>query len=181
MIEYVWVIPLLPLLGVVINTFFGEMLPRKVAAWLAAGLVGIGALLSLGVIADIYSRGEEFTGATVELYRWMTAGDFSVNVAFFVDQLSALMLIVVTGVGFLIHAYSIGYMAHDEGIRRFFIYLNLFIFAMLMLVLGDNYLLMFLGWEGVGLCSYLLVSFWFTDPNNAAAGNKAFVVNRIGD
>ncbi len=181
MIDYVWVIPLLPLLGVLINTFFGRRLPPKTAAWLAAGLVGLGALMSLGIIFEIRGSGEEFFGARVSLYEWMTAGTFSVNFGFFVDQLSALMLMVVTGVGFLIHMYSIGYMEHDEGIRRYFVYLNLFIFAMLMLVLGDNYLVLFLGWEGVGLCSYLLISFWYTDPHNAYAGKKAFIVNRIGD
>ncbi|MGB0385950.1 MAG: NADH-quinone oxidoreductase subunit L [Ardenticatenaceae bacterium] len=178
MIEYVWLIPMLPLLGVILNTFFG--LPRKLAAWLATGLVGIGALLSAGIIVDILGR-PGFHGVTVPLYSWMTVGDFSVNIAFYVDELSALMLMVVTGVGFLIHMYSIGYMDHDPGIRRYFVYLNLFIFAMLMLVLGDNYLLLFLGWEGVGLCSYLLISFWYTDLKNAEAGKKAFVVNRIGD
>jgi len=180
MIQFVWLIPMLPLLGVIINLFFGEMLPRKLSAWLATGLVGIGALLSAGIIFEITGR-PDFHGETVELYRWMTVGDFSVNIAFYVDQLSALMLMVVTGVGFLIHMYSIGYMDHDPDIRRYFIYLNLFIFAMLMLVLGDNYLLLFLGWEGVGLCSYLLISFWYTDLKNAEAGKKAFIVNRIGD
>lgn len=181
MIEYVWIIPMLPLLGVIINVFYGQLLPRKVSAWVATGLVGIAAALSLAIIFEILGMGEGFHGETVLLYRWITAGSFSVNIAFFVDQLSALMLMVVTGVGFLIHVYSIGYMEHDEGIRRYFVYLNLFIFAMLMLVLADNYLLLFLGWEGVGLCSFLLISFWYTDPNNAAAGQKAFIVNRIGD
>jgi NADH-quinone oxidoreductase subunit L len=181
MIELVWLVPLLPLLGVIINTFFGNALPRKTVAWIGTGLVGLSALLSLGIIADVYGRGHEYHGTTVTLFRWMTAGDFNVNFAFLVDQLSATMLIVVTGVGFLIHMYSVGYMDHDTDIRRYFIYLNLFIFAMLMLVLGDNYLVLFLGWEGVGLCSYLLISFWFRDPINAAAGKKAFIVNRIGD
>lgn len=180
MIENVWLIPMLPLLGVIINIFFSKILPRKAAAWLATGLVGIAALLSAGIIFDILSR-PGYHGVTVPLYSWMTVGDFSVNVAFYVDELSSLMLMIVTGVGFLIHMYSIGYMDHDPGIRRYFIYLNLFIFAMLMLVLGDNYLLLFLGWEGVGLCSYLLISFWYRDLNNAAAGKKAFIVNRIGD
>jgi NADH-quinone oxidoreductase subunit L len=190
MIQYVWIIPLLPLLGVLINTFFGAALPRKTAAWLAAALVGVGAALSLAIIWDIMGRGEEFHGETITLYRWIQTGveggvgatsPFEVNIAFFVDQLSALMLMVVTGVGFFIHMYSIGYMEHDEGIRRYFVYLNLFIFAMLMLVLGDNYLLLFLGWEGVGLCSYLLISFWYSDLKNSDAGRKAFIVNRIGD
>lgn len=180
MIDYIWIIPLLPLLGVVINTFFGRALPRNTSAWLAAALVGIGAAFSLLLIFQARAEGE-FEGQTVTLYRWMTAGDFTVNIAFWVDQLSLLMTMIVTGVGFFIHMYSIGYMAQDEGIRRYFIYLNLFIFAMLMLVLADNYLLMFLGWEGVGLCSYLLISFWFTDNKNAQAGKKAFIVNRIGD
>lgn len=190
MIQYVWIIPLLPLVGVLINTFFGAALPRKTAAWLAAALVGVGAALSLAIIWDIMGRGEGFHGETITLYRWIQTGLeggagatslFEVNIAFFVDQLSALMLMVVTGVGFFIHMYSIGYMEHDEGIRRYFIYLNLFIFAMLMLVLGDNYLLLFLGWEGVGLCSYLLISFWYSDVKNSDAGRKAFIVNRIGD
>jgi NADH-quinone oxidoreductase subunit L len=194
MIQYVWIIPLLPLLGVLINTFFGAMLPRKTAAWLAAALVGVGAALSLGIIWEIMGItalvGDEWHGETVTLYRWIQTGVeggtgatslFEVNIAFFVDQLSALMLMVVTGVGFFIHMYSIGYMEHDPGIKRYFIYLNLFIFAMLMLVLGDNYLLLFLGWEGVGLCSYLLISFWYNDVKNSDAGRKAFIVNRIGD
>lgn len=189
MIQYVWIIPLLPLLGVLINTFFGAALPRKTAAWLAAALVGIGAALSLGIIWEIRNI-PDFHGQTITIYRWLTTGAeggtgvtqlFNVNIAFYVDQLSALMLMVVTGVGFFIHMYSIGYMEHDPGIRRYFIYLNLFIFAMLMLVLGDSYLLLFLGWEGVGLCSYLLISFWYTDHKNADAGRKAFIVNRIGD
>ncbi len=180
MIQSVWLIPMLPLLGVIINLFFGEMLPRKLSAWLATLLVGAGALLSAGIIFEITGH-PDFHGETISLYRWITVGDFSVNIAFYVDQLSALMLMVVTGVGFLIHMYSIGYMDHDPDIRRYFIYLNLFIFAMLMLVLGDNYLLLFLGWEGVGLCSYLLISFWYTDLKNAEAGKKAFIVNRIGD
>ncbi|MCB0076917.1 MAG: NADH-quinone oxidoreductase subunit L [Anaerolineales bacterium] len=181
MIDLIWLIPLLPLLGVVINTFFGRFLSGKASAWLATLLVGIAAALTLVTIFQVRGLGEEFGGETVTLYRWMTAGDFSVTLSFLVDQLSLLMTMVITGVGFLIHMYSIGYMAHDPGIRRYFIYLNLFVFAMLMLVLGDNYLLMFLGWEGVGLCSYLLISFWFSDTVNADAGKKAFIVNRIGD
>lgn len=180
MIETIWIVPLLPLLGVLINTFFGRFLPGKTAAWLAAALVGGGAAYTLATIFQ-QGIGQAFAGQTVPLYNWIAAGRFSVNAALYVDPLSLLMTMIITGVGFLIHMYSIGYMGHDEGIRRYFVYLNLFIFAMLMLVLADNYLLMFLGWEGVGLCSYLLISFWFTDQKNAEAGKKAFIVNRIGD
>ena len=111
----------------------------------------------------------------------MRVGDFSADVGFLLDPLSAVMILVVTGVGFLIHVYSVGYMAHDASFRRFFLYLNLFTFAMLTLVLADNFLLMFVGWEGVGLCSYLLIGFWYERPSAAEAGKKAFIVNRIGD
>src|SRR5678816_1544322 len=115
------------------------------------------------------------------VYTWIESGLFKVNIAFQVDALTAVMLLIVTGIGFLIHIYSLGYMAHDEGFARFFIYLNLFIFFMLLLVMADNLLLLFVGWEGVGLCSYLLIGFWYRDINNTIAGNKAFIVNRIGD
>ncbi|HLN85272.1 MAG TPA: NADH-quinone oxidoreductase subunit L, partial [Candidatus Limnocylindrales bacterium] len=115
------------------------------------------------------------------VYPWITSGSFQVNLSFQVDALTAVMLLIVTGVGFLIHLYSLGYMAHDDGMVRFFVYLNLFIFFMLLLVMGDNLLILFVGWEGVGLCSYLLIGFWHHDPNNTIAGNKAFIVNRIGD
>src|SRR5262245_46029964 len=114
-------------------------------------------------------------------YTWMKVGDFQVDVGFLLDPLSSVMILVVTGVGFLIHVYSIGYMAHDHSFRRFFLYLNLFMFAMLTLVLANNFLLMFVGWEGVGLCSYLLIGFWYERPSAAEAGKKAFIVNRIGD
>src|SRR5437016_6128868 len=115
------------------------------------------------------------------LYTWFQVGDFSARVSYLLDPLSAVMILVVTGVGFLIHVYSVGYMAHDRSFRRFFLYLNLFMFSMLTLVLADNFLEMFVGWEGVGLCSYLLIGFWYERPAAAAAGKKAFVVNRIGD
>ena len=115
------------------------------------------------------------------VYMWFESGLFKVNVGFQVDALTSIMLLVVTGIGFLIHVYSLGYMSHDEGMVRFFIYLNLFIFFMLLLVMGDNLLLLFVGWEGVGLCSYLLMGFWYQEHTNTIAGNKAFIVNRIGD
>ena len=115
------------------------------------------------------------------VYTWIQSGSFQANLSFQVDALSAVMLLVVTGIGFLIHLYSLGYMGHDDDMVRFFIYLNLFIFFMLLLVMADNLLLLFVGWEGVGLCSYLLIGFWYHDHNNTIAGNKAFIVNRIGD
>jgi NADH-quinone oxidoreductase subunit L len=122
---------------------------------------------------------------TDDLYTWISAGDFHAELSFLLDPLSAVMVLVVTGVGSLIHIYAVGYMdddhREDKGFQRFFVYLNLFTFSMLMLVLGDNLLVMFVGWEGVGLCSYLLIGFWYLDDANAAAGQKAFVVNRIGD
>src|SRR5262249_23238809 len=115
------------------------------------------------------------------LWPWITSGSLQVNFALRLDALSATMILVVTGVGFLIHVYSAGYMAHDEDVARYFAYLNLFTTAMLLLVLGANLLVLFLGWEGVGLCSYLLIGFWYTDDEKASAGKKAFIVNRIGD
>ena len=115
------------------------------------------------------------------LFTWIPAGSFKVDIGFLVDPLSITMCLFITGIGALIHLYSIGYMKGDEKFSKFFLYLNLFVFSMLMLVLGDNLLLTFLGWEGVGACSYLLISFWYTEPANAAAGKKAFVTNRIGD
>lgn len=182
-----WIlIPLLPLLGAVINLFFGQRLPGKNAAWLATAFVGVAAVLALFGIFTLSGLPAEERAVLIPLYRWMSAGDFSVEAAFLIDPLSALMVIVVTGVGFLIHVYSIGYMGHDRDIRRFFIYLNLFIFSMLILVMGANFLVLFVGWELVGLCSFLLIGFWYDQGGrdglgNAWAGNKAFIVNRIGD
>ena len=116
-----------------------------------------------------------------DYFTWIQAGRFQAQFGFMLDHLSGLMILIVTGVGFLIHVYSAGYMAHDEGFYRYFAYLNLFVFFMLTLVLANNYLLMFVGWEGVGLCSYLLIGFWFTRKSAADAGKKAFIVNRVGD
>ena len=115
------------------------------------------------------------------IYTWIESGSFKIAFSLQVDALTAVMLLIVTGIGFLIHVYSLGYMAHDDGMARFFVYLNLFIFFMLLLIMADNLLLLFVGWEGVGLCSYLLIGFWYEDHNNTIAGNKAFIVNRIGD
>jgi NADH-quinone oxidoreductase subunit L len=170
-------IPLIPLLGSVINLFFGRALGNQRAGALASAAVGASFALACYLFWQLPA-----TGIFRDLvYTWIQSGSFQVNLAFQVDALTAVMLLVVTGIGLLIHIYSLGYMGHDADMVRFFIYLNLFIFFMLVLVMGDNLLLLFVGWEGVGLCSYLLIGFWYHDHNNTIAGNKAFIVNRIGD
>jgi NADH-quinone oxidoreductase subunit L len=170
-------IPLIPLIAALINTFFGRIWGKRVSGALACAAVGASFALALYVFGVLPADGL----MRDSLYRWIDSGSFQVNVSFQVDALTVIMLLVVTGIGFLIHLYALGYMEHDEGVVRFFIYLNLFIFFMLLLVMADNLLLLFVGWEGVGLCSYLLVGFWYEDRQNTIAGNKAFIVNRIGD
>jgi NADH-quinone oxidoreductase subunit L len=171
-------IPVLPLLSFLIIGLNYKKLSKSLTAWLACGTVFVSFLLSVVAFLQVKSNGGNIE---VQLFEWIATQKFTIGFSFLVDPLSALMLLVVTGVGFLIHVYSIGYMHHDEGFNRFFAYMNLFVFSMLILVLGSNYLMMFIGWEGVGLCSYLLIGFWFknTDYNNAA--KKAFIMNRIGD
>ncbi len=171
-----WIV-LLPLLACLVNLVLGARLGKRGAGLLACAAVGASFAISLYVFSLLPASGA--FGDT--LYTWIDSGSLQVKVAFRVDALTAVMLLVVTGIGFLIHIYSLGYMGHDEGMVRFFIYLNLFIFFMLVLVMGDNLLLLFVGWEGVGLCSYLLIGYWYRDHQNAIAGNKAFIVNRIGD
>ncbi len=180
MVEYLWLVPALPLAGAAINAVFSRNLPRKWVSAISVGAVGLAFLVALAEFIVMQNAGEHRV-FDVPVYSWIPVGNFQINIAFLLDPLSALMLLVVTGVGFLIHVYSTGYMAEDEGYGRFFTYLNLFVFSMLMLVLADNYLVMYVGWELVGLCSYLLISFWFTRPSAAAAGKKAFVTTRIGD
>ena len=175
---YLWLIPVLPLVGATINGLFGKRFSRQTVLAIALGFSGAAFVMALWIAAQFSSLAlphVEF------LASWIRAGDFQVDFAFYLDQLSLVMLLVVTGVGFLIHIYSVGYMWEEGGFYRFFCYLNLFMFFMLTLVLASNYLLMFVGWEGVGLASYLLVGFWFTKDSAASAGKKAFIVNRIGD
>ncbi len=178
-----WLIPILPLAGCAINGLFGRRFSRKVVSTVA--LLGSGAAFLVAAHTVFYFLHDaahyELLPYTETYGTWLRAGDFSVPFAFMVDQLTLVMLLVVTGVGFLIHIYSVGYMAHEGGYYRFFSYLNLFMFFMLTLVLSNNYLLMFVGWEGVGLASYLLIGFFFLRDSAAAAGKKAFIVNRIGD
>jgi NADH-quinone oxidoreductase subunit L len=182
--NFLWLIPALPLLGAFINGAFGFHLHKrfgeKANTIIGVSLPWISFIIT--VVAFVQLKGaEEGTILTSKLWTWVDVGQFNVNLAFAMDSLSGMMTLIVTFVGSLIHVYSVGYMHKDEGYWRFFCYLNLFMFAMLTLVLGDNLLLMFVGWEGVGLCSYLLIGFWYKDLNNAKAGMKAFVVNRVGD
>ncbi len=174
-------IPGLPLAAVLVNLLLGDRLGKKGTAWLACGAVVAAFALALRAVLQLAALPEHERHLSEVAWTWMRVGTFSVDVAFLLDPLSAVMVLVVTGVGSLIHIYATGYMSHDPSFRRFFLYLNLFMFAMLTLVLADNYLLLFVGWEGVGLCSYLLIGFWYERPSAAEAGKKAFIVNRIGD
>ena len=176
-----WLVPALPLAAVLLNLGLGDRLGKRGTAWLACGAVGVAFLAATRAVLQLASLPEASRSIVQIAYTWMHVGDFSVDVGFLLDPLSSVMILVVTGVGFLIHVYAVGYMAHDPSFRRFFLYLNLFTFAMLTLVLANNFLLMFVGWEGVGLCSYLLIGFWYERPSAAEAGKKAFIVNRIGD
>ncbi|MFI5149838.1 MAG: NADH-quinone oxidoreductase subunit L [Bacteroidia bacterium] len=177
-VDYVWLIPLFPLLGFLITGLVNRSLSKGLT-----GLVACGALAGSFLISLLIFLEENHTHAShsVVLFDWISSGSFHSSFAFLVDPLSSLFLMIITGVGLLIHIYSVGYMHDDDGFRRFFSYLNLFIFFMLLLVLGDNYLIMFVGWEGVGLCSYLLIGFWFKNPAFNDAAKKAFIMNRIGD
>ena len=180
MLDAIWLIPLLPLAGAAVNLFLGKRL-GKAAGWLAAGLVAAGFVVAVAALFDLLSLPADQRVHVVDAFDWISVGSFSVDVAFRADPLSMTMTLVVTGVGALIHMYAIGYMEHDPRFGTFFAYMNLFVFFMLMLVLADNYLLLYLGWEGVGLCSYLLIGFWFDRPAASSAAKKAFVTTRIGD
>jgi NADH-quinone oxidoreductase subunit L len=182
-------IPLLPLAAAVIHGLclglWRRRLPPLATILISCGSVGLSFLLSFVALLELTNLPPETRRLHDDLFTWIGTGSFSAEAALLLDPLSAVMILVVSGVGFLIHIYSIGYMAGDEredaGFQRYFAYLNLFTFSMLVLVLADNLLLMFLGWEGVGLCSYLLVGFWYSDDWNAYCGSKAFIVNRLGD
>ena len=183
MLEYLWLVPALPLLGFFALFVTEGKLPDRLVAVIGAGSVGLAALVALGAGVEFVQSGE--TSYAQSLWTWMAVGNFTPSITLYLDPLSLVMTGVITGVGFLIHLYATGYMWKDheepEGYSRFFAYMNLFVFAMLMLVLGDNLLVLFLGWEGVGLCSYLLIGFYHRDPENGYAARKAFVVTRVGD
>lgn len=181
MLPWLWLVPALPLLGAIVNGVGAGRLPRKVVSAIGTGTVGLSLLIALGCFRDLLAMEPEARRFGVTLFTWVQSGDFTAPVRFALDPLGAVMMLVVTGVGFLIHVYSTGYMGHEKAYGRYFAYLNLFTFSMLTLVLADNFLLLFLGWEAVGLCSYLLIGFWYQRPAAAEAGKKAFVVNRIGD
>ncbi len=181
MADYLFLVPLLPLIGFLINGLLIGRMPKPLISLVACGTVGLSFLLSCSLFFELKALAPEARQIGQTLFPWISADLFHVDVAFLLDPLSAVMILVVSGVGFLIHIYSIGYMAHDPGYGRYFAYLNLFMFAMLTLVLADNMLLMFVGWEGVGLCSYLLIGFWYEKKSASDAGKKAFIVNRIGD
>jgi NADH-quinone oxidoreductase subunit L len=179
--ELFWLIPLIPGASAFILAVFGKWLPKKVVSWQACLSVFASFLLSLVSFFGLLKVSPESLPVIKTLFHWIQSGSFKADLSFQLDPLSSIMTLVVTGVGFLIHVYSVGYMAHDKGYKRYFTYLNLFTFAMLTLVMGANLVLMFVGWEGVGLCSYLLIGFWFEKHSAATAGKKAFIVNRIGD
>ncbi|MEJ5961203.1 NADH-quinone oxidoreductase subunit L [Pedobacter immunditicola] len=179
MIDLVWLVPLIPLLGFIINGLGRDTLSKNLIGFIGSGVIFLSFALSLGIFFELGASANK--SHEVFLFDWFSAGDLHIPFSFLVDPLSSMMLLIITGVGFLIHIYSIGYMHSDAGFGKFFSYLNLFIFFMLLLVLGSNYLIMFIGWEGVGLCSYLLIGFWYTNSSYSSAAKKAFVMNRIGD
>lgn len=174
-------IPALPLLSFLILMLFGGKISRKVTGWIGAGSIGIAALLTMVAGINLINALPGLKSYTLIIWQWIHAGNLNVDIAFSLDSLSLVFCFVITFVGFLIHIYSIGFMAKDEGYRRYFAYMNLFVGSMLILVLADNILLMYLGWEGVGLCSYLLIGFWYKEPDNGTAARKAFIITRIGD
>jgi NADH-quinone oxidoreductase subunit L len=178
-LDILWIIPLLPLLGAAINGFFGKNWRNKIVNTVALSATGFSFLAALEAVREFFEQGQKFVHK--EFFDWIVAGSFRAGFDLQMDQLTVIMVLVVTGVGFLIHIYSTGYMSHEGGYYRFFSYLNLFMFFMLILVLAANYVLLFVGWEGVGLASYLLFGFYFLKKSASDAGKKAFIVNRIGD
>jgi len=180
-LDNLWIIPLLPLLGSAVNGLFGSKWPKKIVDGVAVGSTGLSFLCALEAVREFFQLSPEQIPWVKQYFSWIAAGNFRAGFDLQIDQLTVVMVLVVTGVGWLIHIYSMGYMAHEGGYYRFFSYLNLFMFFMLILVLAANYVLLFVGWEGVGLCSYLLIGFYFLKKSAADAGKKAFIVNRIGD
>src|SRR5678815_5586533 len=190
-LDLIWLIPLFPAAGFAINGIFGKRMPKTTVATIAAGAVLISFLFAAGAVYQLSQLPEHERSHVVKVYEWINAGPavttegkatrFIIDWSFLLDPLSSIMVLVVTGIGFLIHVYSAGYMHEEDGFYRFFAYLNLFMFSMLTLVLGSNYVMMFIGWEGVGLCSYLLIGYYFLKKSAGDAAKKAFVVNRVGD
>ena len=181
MIELVWLIPVFPLIGFLINGLLSRNLPEKAIGWIGSLSVFASFVVALLIFLEVLGLAPESRSVQKVVYTWMLSGDLSVPIGFLVDPLSMVMMMVVSGVGFIIHVYSIGYMHGELGFRRYFAYLNLFVFNMLILVCANNFLLMFVGWEGVGLCSYLIIGYYYEKQSASDAGKKAFVVNRVGD
>ena len=178
MANLIWIIPALPFAGALILILAGSRMSRLLVSGIGAGSVGVAAILSFWLGLEMIFTHPPGTAYHQELWTWFNVAGFAPAIAFHLDALSMVFLFVITFVGFLIHLYSTGYMAEDEGFARFFAYLNLFVGSMLVLVLADNLLLLYLGWEGVGLCSYLLIGFWYTEPTNGYAARKAFIITR---
>ena len=179
MLDLLWLVPTIPLVGFLILTLTQGKLPEIPAGVVGAGSIGLSFLVALLIGIDFLSSEE--LAYTQTLWTWISVGDFEAGFSLYLDGVSLVMMFIITGIGFLIHVYATGYMHDDPSFARFFSYMNLFVAAMLILVLGDNLLLLFMGWEGVGLCSYLLIGFWYTDTNNGYCARKAFVVTRVGD
>ncbi len=179
MIKLVALIPFFPLVGFMLNGLFGKKISKSLSGIIASASVLSSFIVAILVFFELNASTQK--SHIVNVFSWINSGSLRIPFEFLVDPLSSLFLLIITGIGFLIHLYSIGYMHDDEGFARFFTYLNLFVFFMLLLVLGNNYLIMFVGWEGVGLCSYLLIGFWFKNTAYNNAARKAFVMNRIGD
>lgn len=179
MYQLAWLIPLMPLLGFTLIGILNKRLPVSLSGGIASASVFVSFFVSIAIFFGVIAEGA--VPERVVLFDWISVGNFQIDFSFLIDRLSAVMLLVVTGVGFLIHLYSIGYMHHEADHSRYFAYLNLFVFFMLLLVMGSNYIVMFAGWEGVGLCSYLLIGFWFKNRDYNNAAKKAFIMNRIGD
>jgi NADH-quinone oxidoreductase subunit L len=181
MLQLLWLIPTIPFFSFLLLIFLGKFLPKKIQAFIGAGSIGLSALLVILVGTDFLKLPIDAQLYSQHLWTWINVSNFSPSISLHLDSLSLIFIFVITFVGFLIHVYSIEYMNNEEGYSRFFAYMNLFIGSMLILVLADNLLLMYLGWEGVGLCSYLLIGFFYKDPANNYAARKAFIVTRIGD
>ena len=181
MINWLWLIPALPFASATLLILFGSSLPRRIAAAVGIGSIGLSALVTALVAASFVTAPPPGHAYTQVLWTWISVGGFRPQIGLYLDALSLVMVLVVTFVGFLIHIYSAEFMREDEGYSRYFAYMNLFVASMLTLLLGNNLLLLLLGWEGVGLCSYLLIGFWYRDPANGRAARKAFIVTRVGD
>ncbi|HTP59054.1 MAG TPA: NADH-quinone oxidoreductase subunit L, partial [Spirochaetia bacterium] len=177
----IWLVPALPLFGFLVLAILGRRMPAPAVAAVGNGSVGLSTLVALSAVGSFWVSPPAGASVTYTLWEWVRVGSFSPGVSLTLDALSGVMILVVTVVGFLIHLYSVRFMAGEEGYSRYFAYMNLFVASMLLLVLAGNLLLLYLGWEGVGLCSYLLIGFWYTEPANGHAAQKAFIVTRVGD